>query len=126
MFHSSVYTGAGGKSDALPSVAPAATDLAIVSLCATLIRRAGRTPLGDRLLVRDAEHARTDEGAVTRIGMPRRHRAVGNLARDRLRPRTRVLVGQERHRRNVAGAMAARAIREQYGRDVLAIRRRSG
>ena len=86
--------------------------------------RTGRDPLGDRLLVRGAQLTRTHEGAVLRIGVPRRHRPVGNLARDRLRPRTRVLVGEQRHRRDVTGPMATRAVREEDRRHVLVERRR--
>src|SRR5207253_5035763 len=45
------------------------------------------------------------EFSVVRIGKPRRHFTRCDLGLDRLRPRPRVLIRQQRHRRDLIGPM---------------------
>ena len=57
-------------------------------------------------------------------GAPRRHLAGHHLVLDRARPGPHVLVGDERHRRDLAGPMADDAVLVEDRRDVLRERRR--
>ena len=82
------------------------------------LRRAGVGPLHDRVDLRGGQAAVVLERAVVRIGAPRRHLAVRDLRADRLRPRARVLVGDQRHRRDFARPMAADAAGVEDRRDV--------
>src|ERR1700752_4345575 len=53
------------------------------------------------------------ELAVMRIGKPRRHLSRGDLGLDRPGPRPRLLIGEERHRRNLVGAVTLCATAEE-------------
>ena len=92
------------------------------------LRRAGVDPLHDRLdllvveraIVLEALHA---DGVVDRPG---RHRVVADASLDRLRPRPRLGVGDERHRRDRVGPVAGFALLLEDRRDVLGERWRIG
>ena len=75
------------------------------------------------VLLRRGQAPLVGELPVRGVGVPRRHRPVRHLAPRWTRPRPRVLVGEERHRRDLARPMAGGALREQDRRDVLRIRR---
>ena len=87
------------------------------------LRRAARDPAGDEVFLRGRQPPLVDERAVRRVGVPRRHAALGDAPADGLRPRPRLGVGQERHRREFAGPVAARAVGVENRRDVLRERR---
>ena len=57
------------------------------------------------------------------VGVPRRHDAGDDLVADVLRVRPRVLVGEERHRRDFARPVTARAVLVEDRRDILRERR---
>ena len=59
------------------------------------------------------------EHADARLGHPGRHLPRYDLVLDRSRPRPGILVGQQRHRRDLAGAVARDAARVQNWRDVV-------
>ena len=63
------------------------------------------------------------EGPGRRVGVPRRHVPVADFVADGLRPGPGLLVREKRHRRDFAGPVAAGAVLENDGRDVLAERR---
>src|SRR5262249_35640142 len=86
-------------------------------------RRAGRHPLHDGVAIGIGETAIADELAVRWIGEPRRQRPPRNGRRNRLRPPPRILVGEQRHWRELAGSMAVRAVLEKDRRDVFGERR---
>ncbi len=80
---------------------------------------AGLDPPRNRALLIIREAPCIGEMADGRIGMPRRHRALRHLRRDGARPGARVLVGEQRHRRDLARPMADGAVLEEDRRDVL-------
>ena len=73
------------------------------------------------LLVAQARVVR--ELAEARVGEPRRHLARLDLRLDRARPRPRVPVRHQRHRRHLVRPVAACAVVEQDGADVLVVGR---
>src|SRR5262249_2899653 len=75
-------------------------------------------PSDDRVDVLLREFAVIQELAVMRIGVPRRHRPISDLLLYRTRPGPRVLISQQRHRRDLAGPMALHAVVEEDWRDV--------
>src|SRR5262249_46273382 len=87
------------------------------------LRRTVLRPGQQRVAIRVAETAIVPEVSDRRIGVPRRHGAVADLVDDRLRIRARVFVGEQRHRRDLALTMTARAVLVEDGRDVLRERR---
>ena len=87
------------------------------------LRRAGARPPDDRVPVGVAQPAIVREPAVRRIRVPCWHPAARHLLADRLRPRPRVLVRQERHRRDLARPMTRRAVLVKDGRDILRVGR---
>ena len=54
-----------------------------------------------------AQAAIVRELAVRLVGVPRRHDAVADFVADVLRARTDILVGQKRHRPDLAGPVTA-------------------
>jgi hypothetical protein len=64
-------------------------------------------------------------GAHVRVGAPRWHAPRLDHLADRLRPRPRRLVVEQRHRSDVAGPVTLDAVGEENGSDVLAERHRS-
>ncbi len=62
------------------------------------------------------------ELAVVRIGAPGRHLPLHDRGADRLRPRAHFVVGEERHRSDLAGPMAALTALLEDGRHVLVVR----
>jgi hypothetical protein len=87
--------------------------------------RAAIDPRRDRVDVGLLQAHVVGELADGRVGAPGRHLPRRDLLFDGARPRTRVLVGQERHRRHRARPVALDAIPEEDRRDVLAEGRRS-
>ena len=85
--------------------------------------RAAVRPRDQRRAVGVAQQPLIVERPRRRVGVPRRHVPVADFVADRLRPGPRILVGQQRHRRDFAGPVAARAVLEDDRRDVLAERR---
>ena len=80
--------------------------------------RAGLDPPRNRRLLRVGQPPLVREVPDGGIGVPRRHRAVLHLGGDGPRPGPGVLVGEQRHRRHLARAMAGRALREEDRRHV--------
>ena len=87
--------------------------------------RAGRDPVQNGFFLDVGQAAVVQERAVRRIGVPGRHRALGDLRADRPGPGARVAKSQERHRRNFARPVASRAVLVKDRRDVLGKRRRA-
>ena len=56
---------------------------------------------------------------MRRVRMPWRHRPVADLVADRLRPGAGILVGQERHRGDLARDDGTRAVLVEDRRDIL-------
>src|SRR5262249_38836007 len=73
----------------------------------------------DGVDLRRGERAVVRELAIARVGTPGGHLAALDLRFDRLRPRPYFLIRQQRHRRDLAWAMAARALVEDDGRNIL-------
>ena len=101
MFQPFSNASGAGASLGLPAGAPASTQLLIVSISRVL------------------ETTLVGEVSVGRIGEPRRHLLVGDRGFDRARPRPRLLVGQERHRRDFARPMAGLTVLLQHRQHVL-------
>ena len=80
-------------------------------------------PRGDRLDLLVAQAGVVREVPEARVGEPRRHLARLDLGLDGTRPRPRVAVRQQRHRRHLVRPVAARAVVEQDGADVLVVGR---
>ncbi len=76
-----------------------------------------RPALDDGLLL-IAQSALVGELAVGLVGMPRRHDAGDDLVADLLRVRPRAVVGEERHRRDLARPVTAGAVLVKDRRDV--------
>ena len=100
----------GGGGEPSPSGAPASTHATIVSQSHALLNRASLAS------------GRLNAGSAGHGGML----AGGDLRADRPRPRPRVAIGQERHRRGFARPMAADAAAEKDGGDVAVERRPHG
>ncbi len=83
-------------------------------------------PADDRVDLAVAQAQVVAERAVRRVGVPRRHRTRADLLPDRASPGARIGVGEQRHRRDLARTMAARALVEHDRRDVAAEGRRAG
>ena len=81
-------------------------------------RRPGVHPRRDRLDVPLAETTFVGEVAVRGICEPRRHLLLHDGGLDRLRPRPRRLVGEQRHRRHLARPVTALAVGLEHGEDV--------
>ena len=81
--------------------------------------RAGVDPARDRRLLRVGQAALVREVADRRIGMPRRHDAGLDRVGNRARPRPRILVGEQRHRRDLARPMTGGAVGKEDRRDVI-------
>ena len=92
------------------------------------LRRAGVDPAhdGGDLVVVQRAIVLVVADADGLVEMPRRHVAVRDALADRLRPRTRFFVGDERHRRRRALVMAGLAALLKNRRDVFRERRRCG
>ena len=97
----------GGASAGFPCGAPLSTHLAMFAISASLSERSSLNLL-------DAD---------VPLDEPRRHVARRRPAFDRARPRPRLLVGEQRHRRHRPWPMAALAGPLKDGRDVLGERR---
>ena len=67
------------------------------------LRRTARDPARNEGLLRGRQTALVGEGPVRRVGVPRRHAAVGDAAADGLRPGPCLGIGEQRHRRDFAG-----------------------
>ena len=97
-----------GMSFGSPCGAPASTHRTIVSICSSV-----------------SERSFLNFWMPTRlVDVPRRHLPVGDAGLDRARPRPRLLVGHERHRRDRIGPVARFALLLEDRRDVLGERRR--
>ena len=84
-------------------------------------------PTHDEFFFRRAQSAIVRPGAVRRVCVPRRHRALHDVVLDRTRPGSGVLIGNERHRRDLARPVTGRAVLVKDRRDVLGEgHRRSG
>ena len=83
-------------------------------------------PLHERVAVGRRETAIVLEPAVLRIGVPRRHVPLAHLVADGFRPRSRVLVADERHRADLARPVARRAVLVEDGRNVFGKGRHRG
>ena len=82
-------------------------------------RRAGIGPRRERVDLAIDEPALVGQVRVAGIGEPGRHLLRDHGGLDRARPRSGLLVGDERHRGDFAGAMAGLTVRLQDGQDVL-------
>ena len=76
-------------------------------------------PRRDRLNLFVGQTPIVREARIVRIGQPGGHAPFDNHPLDGSCPRPRVLVGQERHRRDFAGTMTVDAIGVDDGRDIL-------
>ena len=85
------------------------------------LRRAAVDPGHDRLDLVVAQADVVGELAEAPVGEPRRHLAGDDLRLDGPRPRPRVAVRQQRHRRHLVRPVAARAVVEQDLPDVLVV-----
>ena len=85
------------------------------------LRRAGVGPRDQHLLLFVGQPALVQERAFRRRRVPGRHVSLADLVANVLGMRPDVVVGQERHRRNLARAMAGRAVAEEDRCDVFGI-----
>ncbi len=83
--------------------------------CASPGRRTRRSPCGNRCDLLLRQRRVVGKMPVPRIGKPRRHHLHLDCMRHGARPRSRLLVGHERHRRNFSRTMAALAVILQNG-----------
>ncbi len=106
MFQPLLNVSAGGASASLPAGAPASTHALSVAISRSTRRRSlAKCP-------------------TTGIGKPWRHLPARDRSLDGARPRPRLLVGEERHRRHFAGPVAALAVGLENRKHVLVEGRR--
>ena len=82
-------------------------------------RRTGVGPGTQQLDVVPAQAALVREVSERRVGEPRRHLLRDDRALDGLGPRPRLLVGEQRHRRHLAGPVARLAVGLEHRQHVL-------